>query len=136
MSWMKTPKASLSSLGEPAHMVQWYVGLLQRDNTTPVTGRQLDAVLRLIATRFGDHTSMDGKGRWRDPDSGKLFNEPSMIFTAYRVETRERGCGALRSRAKAAAAQAARAANQKAVLVVTTCADGHREVDFVPAARR
>jgi len=114
-------------------MVQWYVGLIQRDNKTPVSGRQFDAVARLVARRFGNHTTSEGRGRWEE--GGKLFREPSLIFTTYRMVSEERGCKALHRRAKALAAQAAKVANQSAVLAVTTCADGHREADFVSAAK-
>lgn len=126
----RTDKASrLHGLGEPAHLLQFYLGLQQKDGV-PVTEAMKDTVLRQLHERFGAYTTYDGHGRWRDEKTRKLFDEPSMIFSVVRNGSTAT-CNRTKGLGRNAARAIAKSANQFAVLLVTTCADGKVDAELV-----
>lgn len=122
-------KGRTADLGEPAHLLQFYLGLQQKDGT-PVTEAMKDTVLRQLHERFGAYTTYDGHGRWRDEKSRKLFDEPSMIFSVVRNGSTAT-CNRTKGLGRNAARAIAKSANQYAVLLVTTCADGKVDAELV-----
>ena len=126
-------RAALAALGEPAHVLQLYLGLQQADGS-PVTDAQRDIVRRQVAQRFGAYSTHEGRGRWRDDKTRKLFSEPSEVFTIVRPEAAIK-CARLKGTGRNAAKAIALSANQFAVLVVTTCADGKVDSELVQSNR-
>lgn len=122
-------KKRLGALGDPAHVSRVIVGGTKPDGSK-VTRAEVEKIVDVATFATGGAATVTrGQGRWRSPDSGKLYKEKATTIEV--VSSANDSCDVFHRRMKAVAGRAARIADQESVITVTDCNGGRVEADLV-----
>lgn len=115
--------------GDPAHIGRVIVGGTKPDGSK-VSRAEVDKIVDVATFATGGAATVSrGQGRWRSPDTGKLYKEKAT--TVEIVSSAGDSCPVFHRRMKAVAARAAKIANQESVIAVTDCNGGEVQADLV-----
>lgn len=117
------------NLGDPAHIGRVIVGGTKPDGSK-VSRAEVEKIVDVATFATGGAATVSrGQGRWRSPDTGKLYKEKAT--TVEIVSSAGDSCSVFHRRMKAVAARAAKIANQESVIAVTDCNGGEVQADLV-----